>query len=112
MKIAIPVVQGKLCMHFGHCEQFQLFDVDMTNKTILKTVSMTPPPHEPGVLPKWIAEQGVNFVIAGGMGSRAVALFNEHGVKVVTGAPAGDAKTVVQTYLDGQLITGSNTCDH
>lgn len=112
MKIAIPVAQGKLCMHFGHCEQFQLFDVDMATKTILETVSLTPPPHEPGVLPKWIAEKGVNFVIAGGMGSRAVSLFNEQGVKVVTGAPAGDPKAVVQTYLDGQLITGANTCDH
>ncbi len=112
MKIAIPVSEGKLCMHFGHCEQFHLFDVDMSNKTILSSTQVTPPPHEPGVLPGWIAGQGVKFVIAGGMGARAVALFKEQGVDVVTGAPAGDPKAVVQTYLDGQLITGSNACDH
>jgi predicted Fe-Mo cluster-binding NifX family protein len=112
MKIAIPVAQGKLCMHFGHCEEFQLFDVDMTKKMITSIASVNPPPHEPGVLQGWIAERGVNLVIAGGMGARAVGLFKEKGVNVITGAPAGDPKAVAQSYLDGQLITGSNACDH
>ncbi len=112
MKIAIPVAEGKLCMHFGHCEVFHLYDVDMAKKSILSTTSVTPPPHEPGVLPGWIADKGVNFVIAGGMGARAVSLFKERGVDVITGAPAGDPKAVLQTYLDGKLITGANACDH
>jgi predicted Fe-Mo cluster-binding NifX family protein len=112
MKIAIPTAQGKLCMHFGHCEEFLLFDVDMNKKSITSTASVTPPPHEPGVLPGWIADKGVNFVIAGGMGARAVNLFKEKGVDVITGAPAGDPKAVVQSYLDGKLITGGNACDH
>jgi len=112
MKIAIPVTEGKLCMHFGHCEVFQLFDVDVAKKSILSSTSVTPPPHEPGVLPGWIAGKDVKLVIAGGMGARAVSLFKEQGVNVITGAPAGDPKAVLQTYLDGQLITGANACDH
>jgi len=112
MKIAIPVVEGKLCMHFGHCEVFQILEVDMTKKSILSSISATPPAHEPGVLPKWVAEKGVNLVIAGGMGSRAISLFKEQGVDVITGAPSDDPKAVVQTYMDGKLIAGSNTCDH
>lgn len=112
MKIAIPVAEGKLCMHFGHCEEFQLFDVDVNKKNIISASAVTPPPHEPGLLPGWIAGKGVNFVIAGGMGSRAVNLFKEQGIDVITGAPAGDPRSVVENYLNGKLITGSNACDH
>lgn len=112
MKIAIPVTEGKLCLHFGHCEEFLLFDVEKGSRTITSITSVTPPPHEPGILPGWIADRGVNFVIAGGMGARAVSLFKERGVEVITGAPAGDPKAVLQSYLDGKLITGANACDH
>ncbi len=112
MKIAVPVVNGNLCMHFGHCEQFMIFNVDQDNKKIEGNESVTPPAHEPGVLPKWLAEKGVNLVLAGGMGSRAVNLFNERGVNVITGAPAGSAQIAVEQFLNGTLVTGSNTCDH
>ena len=63
MKIAVPVVNGNLCMHFGHCEQFMIFNVDQDNKKIEGNESVTPPAHEPGVLPKWLAEKGVNLVL-------------------------------------------------
>jgi ATP-binding protein involved in chromosome partitioning len=74
--------------------------------------SVTPPPHEPGLLPKWLAEKGVNCVIAGGMGSRAQQLFTESGIRVVTGAAGGSPKELVEQYLKGSLQTGANTCDH
>jgi len=111
MKIAVPVSEGKLCMHFGHCEQFIIFDVD-DNKTIVSSEPHTPPPHEPGLLPRWLSDRNVQLVIAGGMGARAVSLFRERGVNVITGAPAEKPDTIVNTYLKGQLITGMNACDH
>ena len=77
MKIAIPVANQLLCMHFGHCEQFAIVDVDAENNKILKTEMLTPPPHEPGLLPKWIAQHGVNLVITGGMGVKAQDLFKQ-----------------------------------
>ena len=86
LKIAVPTAAGSLCQHFGHCEQFALFDVDADNKTILKTTMVTPPPHEPGLLPTWLQEQGADLIIAGGMGSRAQELFVGKGIHVVTGA--------------------------
>ena len=54
MKIAIPVVDKQLCLHFGHCAQFALVEVDDANKEITGTTYAEPPPHEPGVLPKWL----------------------------------------------------------
>ena len=112
MKIAMPVAEGKLCMHFGHCEQFALVDVDEKAKKITGKKMVTPPPHEPGVLPKWLHEQGANVIIAGGMGQRAQSLFAENGIKVLVGAPSETPEKLVAAYLDGTLQSGENVCDH
>ncbi|SDK33545.1 Chromosome partitioning ATPase, Mrp family, contains Fe-S cluster [Maridesulfovibrio ferrireducens] len=112
IRIAIPVAGGKLCMHFGHCEQFALLDVDTVTKGVVATNMETPPAHEPGILPRWIADQGVNLVLAGGMGAKAQSLFTDAGVRVVVGAPAESPENVVASYLAGTLVTGQNTCDH
>ncbi len=110
-RFAVPTNDRKLCAHFGHCEAFALFDIDGDGK-VSNEAYVTPPPHEPGLLPPWIAQQGVNYVIAGGMGARAQQLFAEHGVRVITGAQGEDPREVVENYLKGTLVTGANTCDH
>jgi Mrp family chromosome partitioning ATPase/predicted Fe-Mo cluster-binding NifX family protein len=112
LKIAIPMAAGSLCQHFGHCEQFALYDVDADNKTILKTTMVIPPPHEPGLLPTWLQEQGADIIIAGGMGSKAQELFVGKGICVVTGASSEAPEKVVAEYLSGMLATGANVCDH
>ena len=112
MRIAVPVAGGRLCMHFGHCEQFALIDVDPETKTITGKQMVAPPPHQPGILPPWIKEQGVNLVIAGGMGARAIDLFNQIGVQVIVGAPSDEPEKIVEAYLNGTLETGQNVCDH
>ena len=111
MKLAIPVVQGKLSMHFGHCEKFALINVD-TNGVINSSEEMTPPAHEPGVLPEWLHELGATHIIAGGMGSRAQSLFAQNGINVVVGAPQGTPEEIAAAYVNGTLIPGDNVCDH
>jgi ATP-binding protein involved in chromosome partitioning len=112
MKIAIPLADGKLSMHFGHCERFALVEADTNGKKIVKREDLEAPPHEPGLLPKWLAERGANLIIAGGMGQRAQALFCEHGIEVVIGAPAETPENLVNSYLAGTLHSGDNVCDH
>ena len=112
MKIAIPLADGRLCMHFGHCEQFALVEVDEVTKKIDKTELLTPPPHEPGLFPRWLGEQGANVIIAGGMGMRAQQLFTQNGITVVVGASVDTPEQLVSAYLDGSLQTGDNICDH
>lgn len=112
MRIAVPLSNGSLCQHFGHCETFAMFDVSPEGDRVLDTTSAVPPPHAPGVLPVWLRDQGVNIVLAGGMGSRAQALFGEAGIKVVTGVASAPAEEVVQAYLSGTLESGVNACDH
>lgn len=111
MRIAIPTAQGKLAMHFGHCEQFAVIDTEAGE--ITGHQMMTPPPHEPGVLPKWIGEEvKANLIIAGGMGQRAQQLFDSYGVKVLVGAEPKDPKELVSDFFADTLITGTNACDH
>jgi len=110
MKIAIPMANGKLTAHFGHCQEFALVEVE--GNEISKKEMLVPPPHEPGVLPNWLHELGADVIIAGGMGQRAVGLFQERGIKVVTGAPALTPEEIVNSYLNNTLMTGSNLCDH
>jgi predicted Fe-Mo cluster-binding NifX family protein len=112
MKIAIPLADGKLTAHFGHCGQFAIVDVDTESKTIQRQLVLDPPPHEPGVLPAWLAEQGVRLVIAGGMGQRAQMLFTDKGIDVIVGAPVDTPEALVSDYLAGTLQVGDNVCDH
>ena len=111
MKFAVPVVNGKLNMHFGHCDAFAMIEVNEENE-IVSEEEIEAPPHEPGLLPKWLGEKGVNTVIAGGMGHRAQQLFANQNIKVVTGAPSALARDLVTQYLANELVTGANACDH
>ena len=112
MKIAIPTADGRLCMHFGHCQQFALVSVEDGNGNSMTTELVTPPSHEPGLLPRWLHEKGVDLIIAGGMGQRAQQLFAQSGVKVLVGAPAESPEELVTAYLAGELQSGTNACDH
>ena len=112
MKFAIPVTNGRLAMHFGHCEHFALIDVDEAKKAIVRKELVASPGHQPGLLPVWLAEEGVTAVIAGGMGSRAQALFRENRINVIVGALTDDPEEIVLDYIRGALATGDNVCDH
>ncbi len=111
MIIAIPVSNGRLDAHFGHCEEFAFFEGESGGK-ICHLGNLTPPPHEPGVLPVWLAEQKASVVLAGGMGGMARRLLSEKGVDSVIGVPEEDAAKLAQRYLNGELRGGANACDH
>ncbi len=110
MKIAMPVTGGRLSQHFGHCEQFLIFEVE--DRALSSREDLSSPPHEPGLLPRWLKEQGVTMVIAGGMGNRALQLFQQAGIEVIYGAPSVEPEAAVDSYLKGDLQTGDNACDH
>jgi ATP-binding protein involved in chromosome partitioning len=109
-KAAVPLAGGLLCNHFGHCEKFAVMHV--FDGQIGTMELHVPPPHEPGVLPRWLGDLGVNLIIAGGMGQRAISLFAEQGIRVIIGAPNLEPEALVQQYLAGSLMTGPNVCDH
>ena len=112
MRIAIPLAQGKLSLHFGHCDQFAIFDIDDSLKKVINRKDATPPAHEPGVLPQWLHENNVSVIIAGGMGQRAQQLFTQNDIKVVVGASSNTPEELVSAFLQDTLQTGDNICDH
>ena len=106
---AIPAVNGKLSQHFGHSENFVI--VETENNVITNEFSLNPPEHVPGAYPSFLATHGVNFVIAGGMGQRAVDIFTQNGIQVIMGANSVEPKLLVQAHLNDQLESGDNSCD-
>ena len=111
-RIAIPVVDGKLSAHFGHCEHFAVFEVDEEKRVIVGKQEVEPPAHEPGVLPRWLGGMQVNLIITGGMGRRAQELFKDQGIEVIVGAPVDTPDDIVMEYLNNTLQAGANICDH
>jgi len=108
--LAIPVTEGKLAAHFGHCEAFAFIYTE-DNKITDKDMR-TSPSHEPGIIPQWLHEQGADIVIVGGMGDRAQQILIQNGIEVIIGAPMDSPESLANQYLSGILIAGQNTCDH
>jgi len=109
-KFAIPTLEGQLTAHFGHCEKFAIVDVD--DNKVINEAFITPPVHQPGVYPKFLADNGVHVIIAGGMGQKAQDLFAMNNIEVCMGVQNGSPKQLVEQYLNKQLQTGQNLCDH
>lgn len=107
MKIAVASEGKMVTEHFGHCENFNIFEAQ--NNQIVKSESIPNPGHRPGFLPVFLNDMGVNVIISGGMGGGAVEIFNEKGIEVITGA-SGSAETVVNNYLQGRLKSTGSVC--
>lgn len=107
MKIAVASEGKMVTEHFGHCENFNIFDID--NNQLIRTESIANPGHKPGFLPNFLNNMGVNVIISGGMGSGAIEIFNEKGIEVITGA-TGDAEAAVKSYLTGELKSTGSVC--
>ena len=110
MRIAVPTIDGKLCMHFAHSQQFVFVNVE--DEEIKSTEAAAPPSYAPGALPKWLHEQGASVIIANGMGTRAQDLFSQSGITVVIGAPILEPEELAKQYISGTLKAGDNICDH
>ena len=84
MKIAVASEGKMVTGHFGHCESFNIFEVE--NNRIVKNESIPNPGHKPGFLPNFLNDMGVKVIISGGMGGGAIEIFNEKDIEVITGA--------------------------
>ena len=107
MKIAAACNGTQMCPHFGHCENFMIYEAD--NGAILSETILANPGHRPGFLPNLLADQGVTVMIAGGIGGGAIEIFNERGVSVITGAQ-GPARIAAEAYLNGTLVSTNAQC--
>ena len=107
MKIAVASMGNVVAGHFGHCENFNIFDIE--NNAIVNYESIANPGHKPGFLPNFLGDLGVNVIIAGGMGEGAVNIFNARNIEVIMGA-TGVAQEAVERYLRGELKSTGSIC--
>ena len=107
MRIAVASDGNIVSGHFGHCEGFTIYEVE--DKNIKSQNVLENPGHKPGFLPRYLAEQKIDVIIAGGMGETAQALFNENNIEVVVGA-AGDKGQAVKSFLNGELKSTGSVC--
>ncbi len=110
IKFAVPTFNDQLTAHFGHCEKFAI--IETQNGNIINEDFVSPPVHQPGVYPEFLASMGVKIIIAGGMGQKAQNLFTQNNIEVYVGVDAETPKKLVEQYLNNKLQTGQNLCDH
>jgi Mrp family chromosome partitioning ATPase/predicted Fe-Mo cluster-binding NifX family protein len=109
-KIAIPVDDGVVSEHFGHAGIFAVYHTE--NGAVVKKEELVPPPHEPGVIPKWLNTVGATIIITGGIGQSAINMFNGFGINVLSGAPAMKADDLIDGYLKNEITFKGGTCSH
>lgn len=108
-KIAIAQDGGIVSPHFGHCESYAVFQIE--NENAVRLTELENPGHEPGKLPLLLAEKGITTILAGGIGQRALNLFQEKQITVVRGV-SGDVDTAAAAYAAGTLTDGKSSCTH
>ena len=106
-KIAIAVDGNQISPHFGRCPSFVL--VDLENKIVVNRENIPNPGHRTGFLPEFLAEKGVQVIICGGMGRRAMDLFSEKGITPMIGI-AGEVDKVINDYIEEKLEVGDSFC--
>ena len=109
MKIAVPYDNGTVFQHFGHTEQFKVYDVADGAVTSTEVIGTNGSGHE--ALASFLKGCSVDVLICGGIGGGAEAALTEAGIKMCAGA-AGSADEAVAAYLRGELVNTGVNCDH
>jgi len=109
MKIAISTDSGYVSAHFGRCPAYTF--VEIQDGKIIQRSEIPNPGHQPGFLPVYLSQMGVNAIIAGGMGPRAQGLFAEKNIQTIIGVQ-GRVDEVIERFLRQELEAGQDLCDH
>lgn len=107
MRFAIPTDGEFVSPHFGRCPTFTIVDIE-DNKVIKKEI-LNNPGHSPGFLPEFLHNKGVNCVICGGIGQRAIGFLKQYGIEVIVGIE-GKINDVIEKLIEGKLVSGKSLC--
>jgi len=108
MKIAVSSDSGEVSEHFGRCPEFTIAEIK-DGKLISKDV-VPNPGHATGVIPKFLHDKGVECIITGGMGARAIGFFEEFGIKTIMGI-SGKVDDVINKFVKEELKAGESLCN-
>lgn len=108
MKIAISTDSGRVSGHFGRCPEFTLAEIEGGEVKDVRKIEN--PGHRPGYIPKFLNEKKVDWLITGGIGRKAVSMFDDFGVKVITGLDGEDTEKVIEQVVKGEIESEGNPC--
>lgn len=109
MRIAVATENERVAAHFGRCPSYTI--VDLAEGELKDRHVVENPGHAPGVIPMFLHKMGVSVIIAGGMGQRAQALFEQMDIEPVIGT-TGSIDDVLTSVVLGTLEGGESLCTH
>lgn len=110
MRIAVTYENGQIFQHFGHTEEFKLYDIEDGKITMETVVSTNGSGH--GALAGLLQRMNVDVLICGGIGGGAQMALAQVGIRLFGGV-SGEADAAVQAYLAGDLAYNPNVrCNH
>ena len=110
MRIAVTYEDGKVFQHFGHTQQFKIYDVD--NQKVVKSEVVDTMGSGHGALAGFLTNLNVDVLICGGIGQGAKNALASMNIKLYGGV-SGEADDVVEALLNDQLEYNENVqCSH
>ena len=109
MKIAVAYENGEVFQHFGHTEQFKVYEIEDGQVKSAAVIGANGSGH--GALAGLLADRAIDVLICGGIGGGAQAALSERGVGLCAGA-SGSADEAVAAYLRGELVNTGANCGH
>ena len=107
MRIAISTDGDFVSAHFGRCPSFTIVNIE--DGKIAKKEVLENPGHQPGLIPQFLHQKGVECIVCGGMGMRATGFLNEFGIQTIVGV-SGRIDEVIEKIKKGTLEGGESLC--
>jgi predicted Fe-Mo cluster-binding NifX family protein len=107
MRIAISTDGDRISAHFGRCPAFTIVDIEHGEVKGKETIEN--PGHQPGFIPQFLHQKGVECIVCGGMGRRATGLFSEYNIQTIVGI-TGTIDEVLEKIQKGTLEGGESLC--
>lgn len=109
MKIAVTYNDGEIFEHFGHSEEFKVYEVE--DKKVISSTLVKADGQGHGALASLLGNENVDVLICGGIGAGAAAALSEQGIEVCAGQ-SGNTDAAVEAFLNGLLVDSGVNCDH
>ena len=109
MRVAVTYENGEIFQHFGHTEQFKVYDIEDGKILSSEVVDTNGSGH--GALAGLLNLMKVDALICGGIGGGAQSALAQAGIEICAGAQ-GDTDAAVEAYLAGELVNAGVTCSH
>ena len=109
MRIAVTYENGEIFQHFGHTEEFKVYDIEDGKIVKSEVIGSNGSGH--GALAVLLSQYEIDVLICGGIGGGAQAALQEQGIELCAGA-SGNADQAVEAYLRGELVNTGANCDH